>query len=318
MSAAVTRALVLTAGLGTRLWPLTVLRAKPAVPVAGQPLVRRILAWLAAQGLRDVVLNLHHRPETITAVVGDGSDLGLRVRYSWEQPLLGSAGGPRRALPLLGAERFCIVNGDTLTDVTLAAIADAHARSGALVTMGLVPNPRPDKYGGVIVRDGWVAGFTPPGASESTYHFIGVQFAEACVFADLPDGEPAQSVSGVYRALLAARERAIAAFVCDAPFHDIGTTADYLRTSLELARLDGSLLIGVRNRIAPSARLVRTAVWDDVVIGEGVELSDCVVGDGVCVPAGTRLAKRVLVPAGRVEARPGAERIGDRLVTPLD
>ena len=79
-------ALVLTAGLGTRLRPLTLVRAKPAVPIAGEPLVRRIIRWLRATGVSDLVLNLHHLPETIASVVGDGTDLDVRVRYSWEQP----------------------------------------------------------------------------------------------------------------------------------------------------------------------------------------------------------------------------------------
>src|SRR3954469_23242456 len=95
------RALVLTAGLGTRLQPLTLARAKAAAPVDGEPLVRRTMRWLVSQGITDLVLNLHHQPQTIAAVVGDGSDLGARVRYSWESPVLGSAGGPRHALPLL-------------------------------------------------------------------------------------------------------------------------------------------------------------------------------------------------------------------------
>ncbi len=73
-------ALVLTAGLGTRLRPLTDVRAKAAVPVAGEPMARRIVRWLAARHVHDIVLNLHHRPETIAAVVGDGSDLAARVR----------------------------------------------------------------------------------------------------------------------------------------------------------------------------------------------------------------------------------------------
>src|SRR5207249_8272165 len=134
-------ALVLTAGLGTRLRPLTDVRAKAAIPVAGEPMVRRIVAWLTAHGVDDLVLNLHHRPETITAVMGDGGDLGARVRYSWEQPVvLGSGGGPRQALPILGADPFFIVNGDTITDVDLEALADAHGRTGALVTLALVPN----------------------------------------------------------------------------------------------------------------------------------------------------------------------------------
>src|SRR6478672_8495534 len=94
-------ALVLTAGLATRLRPLSFVRAKAALPVAGVPLVRRILTSLASAGITDVVMNLHHLPHTLTTLVGDGSDLGMTVRYSWETPVLGSAGGPRRALPLL-------------------------------------------------------------------------------------------------------------------------------------------------------------------------------------------------------------------------
>ena len=126
-----TTAMILTAGLGTRLRPLTDVRAKPAIPVAAEPMVRRIARWLAAGGVTDIVLNLHHLPETIAAVMGDGSDLSVRVRYSWEQPvLLGAAGGPRQALEIVGAETFLLINGDTLTDLDLTALADAHLEQG--------------------------------------------------------------------------------------------------------------------------------------------------------------------------------------------
>ena len=131
-------ALVLTAGLATRLRPLSFVRAKAAMPVGGEPIVRRILRELRASGIQEAVLNLHHLPHTITRVVGDGSDLDMRVRYSWEQPVLGSAGGPRQALPLLDAATFLIVNGDTLTDVDIAALVAEHKQSGALVTMAVV------------------------------------------------------------------------------------------------------------------------------------------------------------------------------------
>src|SRR5437764_9751204 len=146
----ITHGLILAAGLGTRLLPLTLDRAKPAMPIGGVPIIRRIIAWLAREGVTDLVVNLHHRPETIAAVVGDGSDLGARVRYSWEQPaILGSAGGPRHALPIIGATTFFIVNGDTLTDLALQSLAGAHVATKAMVTMALVPNREPDRYGGV-------------------------------------------------------------------------------------------------------------------------------------------------------------------------
>jgi NDP-sugar pyrophosphorylase family protein len=250
------RALILAAGLGTRLRPLTDVRAKAAVPVNGEPLLRRIIGWLVAQGIDDLVVNLHHRPETVAAAVGDGADLGGRVRYSWETPVLGSAGGPRHALPLLVDDpddphaRFLLVNGDTLTNLDVRALVAAHEASHAAVTMALIPNPRPDKYGGVRVEGNRVAAFTRRGASGPSFHFIGVQVAEARAFAHLPDGVPAESIARVYPDLMARDPEAVAAFVCGATFHDIGTPADYRRTSRALAAVEGRRWTGERTRIA--------------------------------------------------------------------
>src|SRR5262249_8907767 len=170
-------ALVLTAGLGTRLRPLTDVRAKPAIPVAGEPMIRRIIRTLVAQGIDDLVMNLHHLPATITSVVGDGRDLGAAVRYSWEPVIRGSAGGPRLARPIVGAASFWIINGDTLTDVSCAALAEWHEASGARVTLALVPNLEYERYGGVHLDDQQrVTMFTPRGpSSKGSYHYIGVQ-----------------------------------------------------------------------------------------------------------------------------------------------
>jgi mannose-1-phosphate guanylyltransferase len=231
----ITHALALTAGLGTRLRPITLTLAKPAVPVAGVPLVRRIIAWLAREGVTDVVLNLHYLPETIAAVVGDGSDMGVRVRYSWEQPeVLGSAGGPRHALPVIGAPTFFLVNGDTLTDLPLAPLAEAHGKSGAKVTMALTPGLDADKYGGVTMTDaGHVTGFVTRGTrAANAYHFIGVQAVERDVFAGLKDGEPI-NLFGVYDALIASQPGSIRGHICNPAFWDIGTPDDLARTDAE-------------------------------------------------------------------------------------
>jgi mannose-1-phosphate guanylyltransferase len=296
------RALVLTAGLGTRLRPLTYVRAKAAVPVNGDPLARRVVRWLASQGVRDVVLNLHHQPQTIASVMGDGSDIGVRVRYSWEQPVLGSAGGPRHALGLLtdgGAETFLLVNGDTLTELDVSAVIAAHEASAALVTMTVIPNPKPDKYGGVLVAaDGTITGFTRPAPDTASYHFIGIQVASARAFARLSDGVPAESVGALYPSLIAEHRGSVRAFVCDAPFHDIGTPADYLETSLSLAGSEGDRLVSPAASIASSARLVRTAVWDDVTVGADALVTDCVVCDGARIPDGARFTRLAIVPAG--------------------
>lgn len=295
--------MVLAAGLGTRLRPLTLARAKAAAPVDGEPLVRRTIAWLTRQGITDLVVNLHHKPETITAVVGDGSDLGARVRYSWESPVLGSAGGPRHALPLLlsasqaGAASkshtdeggTCVlVNGDTLTTVDLAAMIEQHRRTGADVTMALIRNPRPEKYGSVLLDERQaVTEFARRGTPG--FHFIGPQVIQAEAFMSLQDGVPSETVLGLYPRLIAQRRGSVMGFVTDAAFQDIGTPADLLETSLALAAADGRPdrpKWGRRVRVAPSATVSRSALWDDVTVGDGARLDECVIADGVTIPGG--------------------------------
>jgi mannose-1-phosphate guanylyltransferase len=300
--------LVLTAGLGTRLRPLTDILAKPALPVAGQPLVARILRTLAAQGVTDAVLNLSHLPHTVTACVGDGDEFGIRVRYSWEQPVLGSAGGPRHALPLLDAPRFIIVNGDTLTDVRISDVIAAHEKSGPEVTMAVVPHPAPGRYGGVRVSDaGLVEGFS--GRTENPdaplWHYIGVQVVESRVFADLPDNEPAESVGGIYRDLV--KRGLVAAHRSESVFRDIGRPDDYLETAFAVARDEGhtSGLIAEAGAVAdPGATFDRVILWAGARVDAGARLTNCIVAGGH-VPAGTTVENSCLVPGeGGVEIVP--------------
>jgi mannose-1-phosphate guanylyltransferase len=294
------QALVLTAGLGTRLRPLTDVRAKPAIPVAGDAMIRRIVAWLVSHGVDDLVLNLHHRPETLTAVLGDGADLGARVRYSWEQPrVLGSAGGPRLAQPIVGAETFLVVNGDTLTDLDLARFAGAHAGSGAAATLALVPNRDFTRYGGVrLDAEQRVVGFTPRGpGAEGSYHFIGVQMVEASAFEGVAAGEPASSIGGVYDALFAQQPGRVRGWVCDAAFWDVGTVADYWRTSAAFSAnaIETGASEPHRPRIDASARVTRSILWDDVVVHADAVLDECIVTDGVVVPPGVQYRRSVVM-----------------------
>jgi NDP-sugar pyrophosphorylase family protein len=291
-------ALVLTAGLATRLRPLSEIRAKAAMPVAGEPIVGRILQWLRRAGVRRAVLNLHHRPESITGIVGDGSPWDVEVRYSWEREVLGSAGGPRHALPLLDAERFLVVNGDTLTDCSLHGVVDRHTRSGALVTMAVVEGDV-ERYGGVCVDgDHVVRRFGKADAETRALHFIGVQAVECTAFAAVEDDTPSETVRELYPRLIAGRDRAIAAFVSDAEFLDVGTAADYLRTVATVAAREGRPFDrGVDCRIDPAAQVVDSVLWDRVRVEAGAHLSHCVVADDVVVPAGARYERAVLTPS---------------------
>ena len=312
-------ALVLTAGLGTRLDPLTRLLAKPAVPVAGRALIERVLDWLRRQGATDVVLNLHHRPETITAVVADGAHLGLRVRYSWERPILGSAGGPRHALPLVGAETFLIVNGDTLCEIDLAPMIDAHARSGASATLAVVPNPAPDHYSGIrLDATDAVQEFVPKGHRDKAWHFVGIQVVNAGMFESLPDGVPAETVAGLYREMVTTRPGSVQGWRIDTKFVDVGTPRDYLRTALEYGRSssDGSVIEGDVSQVDTTARLRRSVVWPGARIGARVDLDECIVA-GMALPPGFRATQSVLVPAAVVRPGDRATTIGDVARFPL-
>lgn len=287
-------ALVLTAGLGTRLDPITRLVAKAAVPLGSRTLVERVLDWLVAQGVTDAVLNLHHLPETITSIVGDGAHIGLRVRYSWEMPLLGSAGGPRHALPLLESDTFLIVNGDTLCDIALAPLIEAHRRSGADVTMAVVPNPAPSRYNGIVLDEhDRVTGFVPRGHTVLSWHFVGVQVAQASVFEALPDGVPAESVHGIYGGLTRPGPGGMRAHRVRAPFIDVGTPGDYLTAAIAVA---GRAAVDPNAVMAPGARVSASVVWAGAAIGAHAALDQCIV-TAVNVPAGLRAERSVLVPA---------------------
>lgn len=273
------------------------MRAKPAVPVAGEPLVRRILRYASGQGVQDYVLNLHHLPETITAQVGDGSDLGVRVRYSFESPILGSAGGPRKALPLLTGDSFFIINGDTLTTVDLHALAEEHRRSGALVTIAVIPNEWPDKYGGLVLdASGRFHSVVPRGSPVRSYHVVGVQIARPEAFIDLSLDQPAESIGSHYRTLVQRNLGAVRACLCPAEFWDIGTPADYLHASLAIGSAEGRApQVGRGSQIDPSAVITDSIIWDAVTVGPDAVLHRCIVADGVNVPGGSHFQECAIV-----------------------
>jgi NDP-sugar pyrophosphorylase family protein len=259
--------------------------------------VRRIIRHASGQGVRDFVLNLHYLPETITALVGDGGDLGVRVRYSFESPVLGSAGGPRKALPLLPDEDFFIINGDTLTNVDFHALAANHHETGALVTIAVIPNESPDRYSGLVLDStGRFHSVVPAGSHVRSYHVVGVQMAHPSAFARLPMNQPAESIGRLYKELVKENLGHVRAFLCNADFLDVGTPADYLGACMAIAKREGDFLqIGRGSIVDRTARLIDTVVWDDVVIGKDAVLDRCVVADGVQILSGARFRNCAII-----------------------
>lgn len=145
------KAMVLAAGLGTRLRPLTDATPKPLLPVAGRPILLWNLLLLKRHGVTEVIINLHHLGEQIVQALGDGSRVGMRVAYSHEPALLGTGGGIKQATPFLKNGPFLVLNGDTLSQCDLTALLAAHRAGGALATLALREDPEAARWGPVTV-----------------------------------------------------------------------------------------------------------------------------------------------------------------------
>jgi NDP-sugar pyrophosphorylase family protein len=328
------KAMVLAAGLGTRLRPLSLLRAKPALPVLNRPLLHWTLELLARHGVRQVVINLHHLPQTITSVVGDGSAFGLRVCYSRERTILGTGGGPRRVRHFFGEEPFLLVNGDMVFDFDLTRLVSRHRAAKASATLALLRNPDPRRYGPVVTAaDGRVvsiAGLPRPARGHASL-FAGVHVMDPALLERLPAGV-SDSVRDLYPYLIEAGERLIGLRM-EGPWFDISSPRLYLESQLALLRggsrkANAGVLVDRRASIDPKARVRRSIIaagarvdagalvedsvlWENVRIGSGARVRRSIVADRVVVAPGESLREKVALRRGPATARVGRRR-GDR------
>jgi len=205
------RAMILAAGFGTRLRPLTNTVPKALIPVCGRPLIEYGLLFLRSYGVEEVVINLHHLGGQIRAALGDGSAYGLRITYSPEDPILESGGGIKKAQPLLDKETFVVLNCDTIIDLDLDALVAAHRRTGATATLVLRSDPQAARYG-ILETDasGRICRFLgqPSTVSEplSPYMFTGLQVLEPRVFDFMPEERPFSTTRETYPSMLQAGE----------------------------------------------------------------------------------------------------------------
>lgn len=189
------RALILAAGEGTRLRPLTRDRPKPMLPIAGRPLLEHTIEWLRSFGVREIAINLHYRRQAIVDHFGDGAAWDVHITYSDEDPILGTAGAVRKLAPFLAVGPFIVVYGDVLTDLDLQALLDYHrsavARDPAtLITMSLYHVPNPTEVGLVgLDADGRITRFVEKPRPEEVFTDLasaGVLVAEPSVVDAIP------------------------------------------------------------------------------------------------------------------------------------
>lgn len=224
------RAMVLAAGRGTRLAPLTHAVPKPLAPVADRPFVEHVLSYLRGGGIREVVINLHYLGHLIEQHVGDGARFGLAVRYSWEQTILDTGGGIKHAEPLLRGEPFVVVNGDSLIEVRLGDVVDFHRARGGVATIAVRPDPEARRFGLVEVdaddRVRRIVGLPAEPAPEGLREFMfpGLHVLEPRIFAFMEAGRPFSITRVTYPRVLAAGAP-LFAFTTEARWINIDTPA---------------------------------------------------------------------------------------------
>jgi mannose-1-phosphate guanylyltransferase len=316
------RAMLLGAGLGTRLRPITYEMPKPLVPILGQPVMAHILRLLAGHGFRDVISNVHYFPDMIRDRFGDGSEYGIRLSYSFEEKLLGTAGGVRNVREFLGDETFLIISGDALTDIDLGAVVARHRKAGGIGTLALKPVDDPSQLGVVILNeDGRIQGFQEkpdPAEALSDLGSCGIYVFEPEIFDYFPDKEFVDWARDVFPTLL---ERDIPLYgheIADY-WNDVGSLRELRQGNFDAltgvvrveiagseissgiwagdcSTLEGQVLmeppiyIGQGCTLGPDARLTGPVViGEGSTIGEGAGLSNVLVWAGTDVPAGTEL-----------------------------
>jgi len=207
------KAMILAAGKGERLRPLTDTVPKPMIPVAGRPLIEYTLSFLRRHGIGEVVINLHHLGNVIEEHLGDGSRCGMKISYSHEEHLLGTGGGIKHAEPLLGKDTFVVVNSDILVDVDLGEVLRFHKDKKATATMVLRDDRDVDRYGAIeIDSQGCVRQFLGklpfPGSGLRRLMFTGVHVLEPEIFSFMGQEQGPFSITGsTYPAMLGAGER---------------------------------------------------------------------------------------------------------------
>ncbi|HEX5708304.1 MAG TPA: NDP-sugar synthase, partial [Pyrinomonadaceae bacterium] len=296
------RAMILAAGYGTRLWPLTIDRAKPAIPFMGRPLVGYVAEYLARFGCNEVAVNLHHRPESVRAALGDGSRFGVRLEYVEEPVILGTSGALDNARYFFENETFVVVNGKIATDIDLNLAFETHRRTGALATLVLQRNDARERFSTVDVSDGLVRGFGPSPSKEDAggdvpLMFTGIQILEPRIFDFIPRGVFSHTTTEVYPKAIERGER-VAAHVAEGYWYELSTIPRYLDISLALMKREGvETIVGEGAQIEPGADVSEAVLWEGALVESGARVRRAVLGAGVRVAAGEVVEDAAVVRA---------------------
>jgi NDP-sugar pyrophosphorylase family protein len=298
----------------------------------GKPLVGYVAEYLAQQGIEDVIINLHHRPDSVRAALGDGSQFGVRLQYVHEPVILGTSGALDNAREMIGSEMFVVINGKLITDIDLRAAIETHQQTEALATLVLRRNVARERFSIVETTDGFVTRFAgmpvaEPGsdsvAPEVPLMFTGIQVMDSRIFDYIPPGVFSHTTVDVFPRAIAKGEL-IAAHVAEGTWFELSTLQRYLDISLALLNQRGlSLYTGREASIDKQADVRESILWDDVIVEGGARVQRAILGDGVRVRAGDEVEDAAVVRAELVAGvtppakAPKGYVKGDTFVVPL-
>ena len=324
--------MILAAGLGTRLRPITYAMPKPMVPVLNRPVMEHIVRLLARHGFSETIANLHWFPETIEGHFGDGSEFGIELSYSREEALLGTSGGVRNAAGFLG-DSFLVISGDALTDIDLAAMREFHDSHDGIATLATKRVEDTSQFGVAITgADGRIQGFQEkpdPAEALSDLANCGIYMFDSEIFdffpepgaAKLagPDDPPgfADWATDVFPALLE-NDVPFYSHEIDAYWNDIGNLDELRQGNLDALRGEVEVDPGapeVVEGVRAASDLGDAELTAPVLVGEGVELGEgvridgpAILGDGCRIGDGARIRDSILL--GGTELGAGAILIG--------
>ncbi|MBV8284393.1 MAG: NDP-sugar synthase [Candidatus Eremiobacteraeota bacterium] len=324
------KAMILAGGLSTRLYPLTKQVPKPLVPVAGVPNAVHVIRYLQSFGFDEIAINLHYLSEAIVEALGDGSRFDVRLEYSYEPELLGSAGGVKKLEAFFGEGTFVVVGCDDLTDLPLDRLLAFHRDRGAVATIGLVECDEVDQYGVVVVDDrGKIVGFQekpPKGTERSKLANTGIYAFEPAIFERIPAATFCDFGKQVFPALQEAAAPFYGYDARGAYWADIGTPGEYRRASYDVVRgafaiphtrgsgvdstavlgdgvrIEGPVWVGARARIGDGVAIAGPSViGDDVLLEPNCRIERSILWEGAIVGAGAALRDSIAGKGYRVE-----------------
>ena len=309
------QAVVLVGGQGTRLRPLTLSAPKPMLPTAGLPFLTHLLSRIRAAGIRDVVLSTSYKAEVFSEYYGDGSKLGLNLRYVTEDEPLGTGGGIRNVLDDLTAGTIVVFNGDVLGGTDVRDVIETHRKAGADVTIHLVRVSDPRAFGCVPTDDdGRVTAFLEKTQDPPTDQInAGTYVFTREIIETIPFGMPVSVEREVFPRLLAEGKH-VYAHVDHAYWRDMGTPEDFVRGSADLVRgiapspalgdRHGESLVHEGAGVAPGALLIGgTVVGRGAEVGPRARLDGAVVFDGAVIEAGAVVERSIIGFGARIGPR---------------